>query len=255
MVRSHLDAGHREQSSADAPAEAGVEVAPTMKTTVSAVSPTPASIGPPQLNVDGGVVATSFTGDGSTLTNLDPANLAGGECEGWVVSGRRYVDRGDGTVRDCNTGRIWLKDASCLGTGPWDMNDGAGSVQAKVADLNSGVDFGCVDYTPGIFTDWVVPPMTVICGFWNGSCTGTSCCTGSDGLVDPTLTGPPAVANGTGDAVWTPGNVFIGVLANEYWSATGDSLNSRGVSLGNGFVFYFSNSSDYNVWPVRDLSP
>ncbi len=43
-------------------------------------APTPtlgsAVVGTTQLSVDGGVVATSFTGDGSTLTALDPANLA-----------------------------------------------------------------------------------------------------------------------------------------------------------------------------------
>ena len=30
------------------------------------------------MSVDGGVVATSFTGDGSTLTSLAPANLSAG---------------------------------------------------------------------------------------------------------------------------------------------------------------------------------
>lgn len=36
------------------------------------------SAAPPKLSVDGGVEATSFTGDGSTLTALDPSNLSAG---------------------------------------------------------------------------------------------------------------------------------------------------------------------------------
>jgi hypothetical protein len=30
----------------------------------------------------------------------------------------RYVDQGDGTVLDCNTQLVWLKDASCDALGP-----------------------------------------------------------------------------------------------------------------------------------------
>jgi hypothetical protein len=39
-------------------------------------SPSPAAVGTTQLSVEGGVEAMSFTGDGSTLTDLDPDNLS-----------------------------------------------------------------------------------------------------------------------------------------------------------------------------------
>ena len=38
----------------------------------------PPAVGATQMTVDGGIVATSFTGDGSTLTDLNPSNLAAG---------------------------------------------------------------------------------------------------------------------------------------------------------------------------------
>jgi len=180
-------------------AKAGRESGPEVSGP-STTAPAPAAVGPTQLSVDGGVAATSFTGDGSTLTNLDPANLSGGECEGFPISGRRYIDRGDGTVRDCNTGKIWLKDASCLGSGLWDSGGTAGTVQAKVADLNNGTDFSCSGYTPGTYTDWEVPAMDALCGLWDKSCTGSSCCTASQGIVDASVSGEIKVANGTGDS-------------------------------------------------------
>ena len=58
-------------------AEARVETeGPGSEATASA--PGPRAVGTTQMTVDGGVVAESFTGDGSTLTSLTPANLSAG---------------------------------------------------------------------------------------------------------------------------------------------------------------------------------
>ena len=95
--------------------------------------------------------------------------------------------------------------------------------------------------------------MVTMCGMWNGSCSGTSCCTASQGLVDVSVSGNPKVANGKGDARWTPGNVFVGVQSSSYWSATEHSAGAAwGVGLNGGNVFFgtkFFNSPF--VWPVR----
>ena len=209
----------------------------------------PAPSAPPQvaLHVTGGVLATSFAGDGSALTNLDPTHLSGGQCEGFPVSGRRWLDRGDGTVRDCNTGKIWLKDADCLPETTWD-----GIVPSAIASLNAGTDFGCAEYTPGAYIDWEAPAMTDLCGLWDGSCTGTTCCTASQGVVDTTVSGSPKVANGTGDSRWTPGNVFVGVRSNEYWSATDAASGTAwAINLGSGSVHEEFHSFYLHNWAVR----
>jgi len=55
---------------------------------------------------------------------------------------------------DCNTEKIWLKDASCIRFGlRWDETGGT-SIFTKVADLNGGTEFNCAGYTPGTYTDW-----------------------------------------------------------------------------------------------------
>lgn len=187
---------------------------------------------------------------------------ANGECEGFVSLGRRYFDRGDGTVRDCNTGKIWLRDASCLGVGTWDdtVPFDPGSAQAKIADLNdtaTGVDFGCTDYTDGTYTDWVLPDMEDLCGLWNGTCAGTDCCDASQGIVDTTVLGSPKVANGKGDSAWTPGNTFVGIKSvPSYYSANAFEANpdthAWAAFLNDGNVTGQGHLNAENILPVRD---
>ncbi|MDH5423162.1 MAG: DUF1566 domain-containing protein [Acidimicrobiia bacterium] len=210
--------------------------------------------------VDGSVATRDLAFDPATQIELDALGITD-ECEGFAVSGRRWVDRGDGTVRDCNTKRIWLKDATCLGALPY--LDGANpNIFTQVDLLNSGTDFGCSDYTPGTYTDWEVPAMTALCGLWNGSCDGTGCCTASEGIVDETFNGSPTVANGKGDSTWTPGNVFVGVQPfplfplTTYYSATEfDTTLAWIVNLwsgdpGAGLGKHNQTIPNY-VWPVR----
>ena len=59
-----------------AAAETESELASEAETGTSSAAPR--AVGTTQLSVDGGVVATSFTGDGSTLTDLDPESLSAG---------------------------------------------------------------------------------------------------------------------------------------------------------------------------------
>jgi hypothetical protein len=71
-------------------------------------------------------------------------------------AGQRFGDNGDGTVLDCQTGLIWLKDANCLGMMNWSnamnaaaaLNDGecgltdgnaAGTGQWSEGDVFNGV--------------------------------------------------------------------------------------------------------------------
>jgi hypothetical protein len=78
VVRSYLEV----QRGADSVAGslAGSETKKTSRATreTSRASAAPQAVAPTELSVDGGVEAVSFTGDGSTLTSLDPANLSPG---------------------------------------------------------------------------------------------------------------------------------------------------------------------------------
>jgi len=66
------------------------------------------------------VVMTSFVATVLFLLGLSDGNGAGGN---------RFVDLGNGTVRDTSTGLIWLKNANCFGTKAWqDAMDTAASL-------------------------------------------------------------------------------------------------------------------------------
>ena len=205
----------------------------------STADPAPLSVvaGDSALQVNGSAVVTVAT-------------LAGALCSATEV---RFLDQGDGTVLDCNTGKIWLKDASCVGEGPWDgtIPFDSGSAQARVADLNSGMDFNCSDYTAGTYTDWEIPAMTDLCGLWSGSCSGPSCCTASMGIVDTSFSNP-TVANARDDGQWIAEDAFVGVLPSDHWSAAElDANNAWFVFLFNGEVGTSTKTDFDRVWPVR----
>ena len=89
----------------------------------------------------------SQTGVNSSVIPGDDGDLELGAV--WPVP--RFTDNDDGTITDNLTGIIWLKDAGCLGNHNWLVGFD------KISDLNSGTDFNCQNYTPGIFDDWRMP--------------------------------------------------------------------------------------------------
>ena len=197
--------------------------------------------------------------DPATQGELDAALASGSTglaavllCDG-VPGGWRYFDLGDGTVLDCNTRKIWLKDAGCLGVDTWSATGDGATIFTKVADLNSGTDFNCSGYTAGTYSDWEVPLMESMCGQWHGSCLNGSpdCCTESQGIVDTSFS-DPVVANAEGTAQWSEGDAFVGVQSNFYWSATEyDASDAFGVDLENGAAWRVFKEVERWVWPVR----
>jgi len=167
------------------------------------------------------------------------------------ANGWRYYDLGDGTVLDCNTGKMWLKDASCLGLDHWtDTGDGT-TIFTKVADLNSGTQFSCSGYTAGAYTDWEVPTISELC---SAGAISQICPAGnaSDSLIDSSVSGSPKVVNAKGDAKWSEGDAFVGVPSAAYWSATeSDASNAWTVFLGGGNVFTSLKVNQGRIWPVR----
>ena len=152
---------------------------------------------------------------------------------------------------DCNTGKMWLKDASCLG--PWPYEDGGNpNIFEMVTDLNNGTDFGCADYTAGTYTDWEVPTISELC---SAGASVQPCPAGnaSDSLVDSSVPGSPKVVNAQGDAGWTTdGDAFVGVQSGNYWSATEINTGSAwNVDLGNGDVNSTLKGFFLYVWLVR----
>ncbi|MFQ5527538.1 MAG: DUF1566 domain-containing protein [Thermoanaerobaculia bacterium] len=169
--------------------------------------------------------------------------------------GRRYLDAGDGTVLDCKTKLLWLKDASCAELAGTDV-DGraiwstAESAAALLADGTCGLTDGS---SPG---DWRQPTISELCsaGPIHQICPAANA---PDSLVDSSVSGSPKVANTLGDAQWSEGDAFVGVQPSYYWAKTvaPDPINAWYTYLGDGDVGWASKAgSSLLVWPVRETS-
>jgi hypothetical protein len=229
---------------APGPSEAEFEEAVAVVRSSTLVMPVAGVDSPSRLSVG--------TGDSALQVNGSPvvtvATLEAG------CLGRRFLDQGDGTVLDCNTRLIWLKHASCFGTGTWGDDSTAGTVQKIVADFNSGgVSYGCGDYVQGTHTDWRVPKMVELCSAGAGffRCPLANYATS---LVDSRFAdGSPKVSNADGDGRWEHDDPFVGVQSAFYWSATTYSSGSAwSVRIHVGDLQPAPMTQTYYVWPVRD---
>jgi len=214
-------------------AAAPTVVGPSAGRSTADPAPLSAVAGDSALQVNGSAVVTVAT-------------LAGALCSATEV---RYLDQGDGTVLDCNTGKMWLKDASCLGK--WPYEDGANpNIFDKVTDLNNGTDFGCADYTAGTYTDWEVPTISDWCsaGAINQTCPLANA---SDSLIDSSLS-VPSVVNASGDGQWMADDAFILSMEFLFWSATVLDADKAWLAfLTNGLVATTAKSFPADVLPVR----
>jgi len=106
----------------------------------------------------------------------------------------RFTDMGDGTIRDNNSQRIWLKDANCFGTQDWDdarfMADALAHGQCSLEDGSSAGQWRLP--TKAEWEAFVSPPP--------------------DGYTDP------ALVNTVGNAQWSEGDAFRNVQSEQYWS-------------------------------------
>jgi len=185
------------------------------------------------LSVDGNVDAVSFSGDGSALTNLPVS----GDCQ----TGGRYEDNGDGTVTDCRSGLIWLKQASCAtlagGNGRAEWSDALAAV-STLGDGQCGLTDGS---EAGL---WRLPTITE----WMAMVANAR----RLGFTAPTMT------NAEGSGQWTEGDPFLGVqaLGGGNWSSTEiDSSSAYDLKLVDGSVDPDGKAETNWVWPVRDGPP
>lgn len=149
-------------------------------------------------------------------------------------SGNRFVDCGNGTVTDSQTGLVWLQDASCYGGVPsleWF------EAMALVAGLSSG-DCGLSDGSaPG---DWRLPTKEE----WEAM------------IVDVPVTCDPRIFDDAGVDCWIEGvDSFVGIVSERYWSSTTlvailDRVWFADLVLGT--VDSGNKAATLLVWPVRD---
>jgi hypothetical protein len=136
----------------------------------------------------------------------------------------RFLDMGDGTIRDNATGLIWLKNANTFGPMSWN------EAMDEASNLSSG-EYGLSDGS--VNGDWRLPTKEE----WE------------------MLVSPGGLANTQGYARWSEGDAFTGVQSGLYWSSTEfnyDTNYAWGVDMFNGNMSY-SNKDNYTlyVWPVR----
>jgi hypothetical protein len=157
----------------------------------------------------------------------------------------RYEDNGNGTVSDCRTGLIWLKDANCLDT--------SGGL-TKISGALNWFDAGA--WTAGLGSS-----PTSLCGLTDGSTAGDwrlptktewMAMIASAKKQGFTL---PALSNRAGTGKWTAGDLFNNVQSDHYWS--GSTLSSSPaeawvVNVYNGALLFSTKIISISfVWPVR----
>jgi hypothetical protein len=147
----------------------------------------------------------------------------------------RYCDNGDGTVSDSRTGLVWLKDAGCPTLGP--SGEGRGTfaeANASAAALRSG-QCGLSDGSkPG---DWRLPSSQE----WLA-------------MLSPEFKNP-AIGNADSSRKWKPGDAFMNIRSDGYWSSTPDAGNTDfawGAGLFGGVVASARKSIEGYIWPVRN---
>jgi Protein of unknown function (DUF1566) len=153
----------------------------------------------------------------------------------------RYEDNGDGTVSDCRTGLIWLKDANCKET--------AGGIVKSAGTLNwdnartwsAALASGVCGLTDGSYAgDWRLPTKTewmAMVAYAKSRYTG------------------PVLTNAAGTAQWSNGDPFLNIQANNgYWSSSSGYITGSAwvVDTSNGYMFgYIMTTNGMFVWPVR----
>lgn len=157
-------------------------------------------------------------------------------------TGNRFVDCGDGTIKDTQTGLYWLKNANCFGSRTWaDANKDA----ANLAQGQCGLTDGSL---PG---DWRLPTLACPSG---ASCLFSTPPTGEFATIFAPSCGPPYILDTAGTGCWSEGNPFSGVQSGLYWSASTYAAGPYGAwfaGLVNGFALTGVKTGGLHVWPVR----
>jgi hypothetical protein len=160
--------------------------------------------------------------------------------------GERFTDMGNGTVRDNGSGLIWTKDCEiALGAAHpvygYYMVDWWEAMN-EVYFLSSG-EHGISDGS--VNGDWRLPTRNEFLALFDYS------------FIDP------AISNGSGDARWSEGDLFLGDVVGNYWTSSEFDYDSAyiawtysGQVVNYGIERYSDNKYGIErVWPVRDARP
>ncbi len=211
---------------------------PTLASITSASSPSSAQI-PSTRNTlfgNGGVRVTwNFQGTRGTNTtqgtkggNRGGGTRAAAPC---VDKTKRYVDCGNGTVTDTETGLVWLKQSNCLSSANWE------AAKKAVVGLKNGDCMLTDGSSPG---DWRLPTQKE----WETTMEKALAL----GCSGPTLTNDA----GTGCMSAGPSS-FTGVEADYYWSSTTLEGQDRAYfgDIDHGHLLNAALTTSLRVWPVR----
>jgi len=163
------------------------------------------------------------------------------DCTGRYELNRNMSNpNGDGTVTDCRTGLIWLKNAKCTDTSG-NMPNTLGyltwtNANSWVAGLGDGL---CGLHDGSSAGDWRLPTKTEWMAMVQSARNqGYEC---------------PALTNEGGTGHWAAGDIFDNVQIFSYWSGTSaDTLNAWYVTMCSGATNAQSKVSMYTfIWPVR----
>jgi hypothetical protein len=155
-------------------------------------------------------------------------------------SGGRYEDNGEGTVTDCRTGMVWLKDAACTSTSGGVSNPNGYISWYSAMKWAAGLGDGLCGLSDGSGAgDWRLPTKTE----WMAMV-----------AYAKSRFSNPALTNGAGSDHWTSGDSFSNVQSNLYWSST--TLQENGnyawvISMSDGVIYNANKPNTIYVWPVR----
>jgi hypothetical protein len=151
-----------------------------------------------------------------------------------------YKDNKNGTVTDCRTGLVWLKDANCKQTSNGVSKQNSTLALRPAMKWAKGLRHGVCGLTDGSSAgDWRLPTRKE----WVAMIKDAK----GKGYRKPVLT------NAAGSAQWKNGDAFINVQSGRYWSTTKGPLgdDAWGVEMGGGGINAGEITYDEYIWPVR----
>ena len=161
-------------------------------------------------------------------------------------NGGRYEILIDGTVTDCRTGLIWLRNANCGNT----MN-------GITPDIVNGTTwYDAMKWVAGLGDTGT---LSTGCGLSDGSSAGDWRLPTKTELMAMVAFAKnagypsPLLQNAAGSGHWTNGDAFDNVHSN-YWSSTTYAPSTAYawvVDMDVGYMGYDVKSNSYYVWPVR----
>lgn len=192
------------------------------------------------LAFSGAHAALEAAAPGQGATAAGGGTSAAGPCSGSA----RYVDCGNGTVTDRETGLIWLKRADCFPESNWKA-----ALQAA-ATLKSG-DCGLSDGSSA--GEWRLPTRTE----WEATVAKAT-------ALRCTFTQSPSLTDDAGTACFGKGtgSSRLGVTSKGYWSSTLGEVHklltifptvpvASFADVYHGDIMTIESQLPFGVWPVR----